>query len=97
MPITPPAAYGTWWREVEACSQHSGSAAGVRWFVAWTLPGGTSILGQWNSRREITVRSDLWLDRDVVAHEILHDLLRGDPEHRDPAWAACDLPVGVDG
>jgi hypothetical protein len=65
--------------------------------VAYEFPQAPTVLGQWNSRREITLRSDVWLDRDVVAHEILHDLLRGDLNHTNPVWQTCDIPVGVDG
>jgi hypothetical protein len=94
--IDPPRLYEVWWSEMEACSGLRGERSGVSWFVAFQFPQGVSILGQWNSRREITLRSDVWLERYVVAHEILHDLLGGDLRHEDDAWTRCEIPVGID-
>ena len=94
--ITPPALYDTWWAEVEACSGTRGSMSGLSWFVTYRFRDGADILGQWNGRREITLRSDVWLERLVVSHEILHDLLRGDAAHSDPSWEACGLRIDIE-
>ena len=73
-----------------------GDYGGVRWYVAYGFADGPGILGQWNTRREITVRSDVWLDREVVRHEVLHDLLRGDRLHERGEWATCGIETGTD-
>jgi hypothetical protein len=95
VPIEPPTLYRTWWSTVEECSSLEGSFEQVRWFAVHEFGDGPGILGQWNARREITVRSDVWLDAPVVRHEILHDLLRGDRNHERPEWALCGLERGV--
>lgn len=94
--IEPPAAYRTWWSEVEECSGLGGDFAGVRWFATFAFVDGEGILGQWNEHREITVRSDVWLDREVIRHEVLHDLLRGDRRHRRSEWTTCGIETGLD-
>ena len=93
--IEPPARYQQYWHEVESCSGIQGSFTQVRWFLVHEFAAGEGILGQWNGRREITIRSDVWLEREVVAHEILHDLLAGDRDHVRPEWDACGLDTGL--
>ncbi|MBT8335217.1 MAG: hypothetical protein KJO11_01345 [Gemmatimonadetes bacterium] len=95
VPIEPPALYRSYWTAVEACSGLTGVFEEIRWFVVHEFGDGSGILGQWNERREITVRSDVWLDGDVVRHEILHDLLRGDRDHDRREWVFCGLDRGV--
>ena len=92
----PPETWSLLWEDVEFCSGRTGSPAGIRWFLVqeFSSPG---VLGQWRESREITLRIDVWNDHAVVKHEMLHDLLRGDPHHASPAWADCDLPVGTEG
>ena len=94
--FTPHESYTDLWFDLMDCSGESGDFQGIRWFVTpgFSSPG---ILGQWSSTREITLRIDVWTDPEVVQHEMLHDLLGGDGEHRHPSWSACDLPIGVDG
>ena len=95
VPIEPPALYRTYWSTVEACSSLTGTFEAVRWFVVHEFGDGAGILGQWNERREVTVRSDVWLDSEVVRHEILHDLLGGDRNHVRREWALCGLDRSV--
>lgn len=82
---------------IETCSLLEGDFDGISWYVTSGFPDAPSVLGRWNSRREITLRLDTWLETTVVAHEILHDLLRGDPRHQSNTWSLCNLPTGVDG
>lgn len=96
VPLEPKGIYPMVWGEMMACSDRTRLFTGVRWFQAPYFPGHPDLLGQWNSRREITLRSDVLFDQEVVAHEILHDLLRGDALHEDPAWDACDVLKGSD-
>lgn len=87
--LVPPPVYERFWAETEACSERSGDFFEVRWFVARDLVPGSDILGRRTGASEIVVRTDLWLDGKVVRHEILHQLLRGDEKHEDPAWRDC--------
>jgi len=93
--IDPPPLYRTFWQSVELCSGRVGRFEAVRWFVAYELERGSGIVAQRRSQHEITVRSDLWLETNVVRHEVLHELLDGDPSHENPSWEACDVEVGL--
>ena len=89
--FTPPDRYRTLWSGVQSCSGESGSFGRVRWFVSSELRGGTSILGQWLPPHNITIKAGYERHDDVVRHEMLHDLLDGDPTHSDAAWEACGV------
>lgn len=89
----PPPVYDTLWYDVETCSGRSGDPRRVRWFLADSFPGRPLRLAQWTPDRRITLRSDLDVALPIVAHEMLHDLLDGDPDHDDGAWLECALPV----
>jgi hypothetical protein len=93
--IQPPAAYQQFWGEVELCSGLEGSFERVDWFLTEYFPDGSDILGQWNSRHEITIRYAWRFQPYVVKHEILHELLGGDSLHQEEAWTLCSLPVGA--
>ena len=93
--IEPPALFRSLYEGVEACSGLVGNFDRVRWFVVWEFGASASLFGQWNQRREISLRSDVWLDSDVVRHEVLHDLLTGDGGHTRDEWDACDIDPGV--
>ena len=95
--IEPPSLYQTLWDGVEDCSGLVGDFDRVRWFVVYEFGSSSSLFGQWNERREISLRSDVWLDSDVVRHEILHDLLSGDGAHARDEWDTCDIDPGVPG
>ena len=93
-PFDPPAAFVEWWLEMESCSGLEGPIERVSWFVADGLTTNRKlVLGRWDPPHDITILAGLTEDRSLVQHEILHDLLGGDPDHRDPAWEAC----GVEG
>ena len=92
----PPVIYRTLLQQVEDCSGRAGTLGGIRWYLTSAFPN-PGVLAQWTTSREITLRVDVWNDFAVVKHELLHDVLRGDPDHDDPAWATCELPIGVDG
>ncbi len=93
--IEPPALYESLWQGVEQCSGITAPFDRVRWFVVWEFGASPTIFGQWNARREISLRSDVWLDSQVIRHEILHDLLGGDGAHTNGAWDECDIDVGI--
>lgn len=91
--IDPHPVFSILWNEVQECSGLTGDLAGISWFVTTGFDRAET-LGQWNSDREITLRIDRWTEFMVVKHEMLHDLLRGDGEHRDRSWIDCNLPRG---
>lgn len=92
---TVPFLYKKRWKDIERCSGLEGDLDRVRWFSTPFFPGEPDILGQRNSRHEITIRTDHLFDLGVVGHEILHELLDGDRHHRNAAWEICNLPIGV--
>ncbi len=90
--FVPPEEYRTWWETVEACSSRSGDFELVRWFQAdGIVIRGKVVLGFWESPHDITVVKTVKEEAFVVRHEMLHDLLRGDPDHEHRAWSRCDL------
>ncbi len=89
VPLQPPPVYERFWAETESCSSLAGDLAEVRWFVARDVVVGSDILGRRTGDSEIILRADLWLDGPVVRHEMLHQLLRGDGAHENPAWNDC--------
>ena len=94
-PIDPPTLYQDFWGDVQKCSGLVAPFTRIRWFGTRIFPENSFILGQWNDRHEITLRSDSWTEPGVVKHEILHDLLDGDPTHDEIAWTLCSLPIGI--
>lgn len=90
----PPPTYEALWSTLQACSGREADFHRVRWYRIRSFPVPRPILGQWNERHEITLWSPVVRHRTVVAHEMLHDLLEGDPRHRDPAWETCGVPTG---
>ena len=93
----PPETYESWWEDVQRCSGRSADLSRIEWFRIPWFRNRPNLLGQWNSRHEITIRGDLVDNRDVVAHEMLHDLLDGDEKHGDLAWLTGGIPVGAGG
>jgi hypothetical protein len=85
--------YGSWWAEVEACAQTTGDLGRVRWFM---VPhdnfqcGGQVCIGLWTPEHHIYLSYGAHADREVVKHEMLHDLL-DDGAHYQSAWDECDL------
>ena len=64
----------------------------MRWFTASAiLTNGISAVGNWRKPHDITILTGFEMDGFVVRHEVLHDLLGGDPGHLDVRWAQCDL------
>lgn len=102
-PFDPPMEiYSRWWSEVEQCSDRSRDLVGIRWFLADAIGLGTgpvvgTVKGQWLSNREITIRTGEQMSFDVVKHEMLHDLLRGDAFHEHEGWGTCDRREGPPG
>ena len=91
-PFTPPPVYGEWWAETESCSGATGDLAAIDWYLATGISSdAVSAFGLWLPPHEIVLVRGFEDSRFTVRHEMLHDLLRGDPEHEDPAWTRCGL------
>jgi len=93
-PLDPPAVYATWWARTEACSGLRGDMARVSWYTATGITGdGKVASGRWSAPHDIIIVLGYEADETIVRHEMLHDLLDGDPGHLDAAWTRCDLLV----
>jgi hypothetical protein len=92
--MLPPPVYETLWERVQACSGHTGDFRRLRWYWVRFFPDGAAAKAQWNGRHEITLALAALDNHAVVAHELLHELLEGDPVHADPAWDVCSIPRG---
>lgn len=95
VPFDPPAVFEQWWVEVQAASGIHQRHDRVRWFL---VRGGLFL-----SEREKALSSGRWIpdgriylaegwerDEANVKHEMLHELLRGDHEHRHPLFEKYD-------
>ena len=88
----PPEEYRSLWETVEACSSVSGDFELVHWYEASRIViQGEVVLGFWEAPHDITVVITAKENDFVVGHEMLHDLLSGDPDHRHEAWSHCNL------
>jgi len=92
--MLPPPMYQGLWDHVEACSDRTGDFERLRWYWVRSFPREATARAQWNERHEITLALAAVDNRGVVAHELLHELLDGDPGHEDRAWEACRIPKG---
>ena len=93
-PFDPLPEYAGFWEATETCSGTSGDLGLIRWFRALSLTSNGQILrGLWEPPHRITIWTGLEDDEPTVRHEMLHDLLRGDPNHRAPAWGDCGLEL----
>ncbi len=101
-PFTPPADFGGWWAEMEACSGRTGDWTRIRWFVVPTdelVLDGRPKQGVWRDPHTVYLAAVVvqpsdgrpawqpWTQR-VVKHEMLHDLTG--PEH-GAVFDRCDV------
>lgn len=88
--LDPPAVYESWWTEVEADAQIL-RRRDVKWML---VPGRffyrendpQPVLGLWATNGTIFLAETATLHEGVVKHEMLHEVLRGDYEHRNPLF-----------
>ena len=88
----PLAIYAEWWVATEQCSRMTGQMERITWFTADDISTG-DVLGRglWRPPHEIVIARGYEEDETIVRHEMLHDLLGGDPEHSEPSWRSCNL------
>lgn len=90
--LEPRPEFFVWYWMTEACSGLSGDASRVRWFSAGGIVTGSERpVANWSKPHEITMLVGFERNQFVVRHEVLHDLLGGDPLHTAPAWDGCQL------
>ena len=94
-PFTPPEVYLEWWQSTSTCANQSGSFEDLAFYLAdWITGDGSVGRARWSAPHDIIIVRGYEADSKTVRHEMLHDLLRGDPSHDDGRWHACDLSFG---
>lgn len=97
VPLTPTPAYAEWWAEARACVDTTGDLNRITWFRAdWFSDdvGGAVTYGLWVRPHTIYVRRYYEETREVVEHEMLHDLLglaEGSASHFHPCFTTLQL------
>lgn len=88
--FTPSQQYFTWFQEMEACSHLSYDYNKILgWYQVDRFKDsgfhvGTAVIS--GDKTAIYIRIEYLTTPNVVRHEILHALLRGDPTHSNPLW-----------
>ncbi|HYK81603.1 MAG TPA: hypothetical protein VEU55_00540 [Gemmatimonadales bacterium] len=96
--FSPPAVYRTWWAEIAACAGLSGDFAAIDWYqvvgTSYSCPAYEgSCSGWWQPPHTIYLAAAWVNDRQLVEHEMLHDLLqRGD---HPPVFQACGVSLSA--
>lgn len=95
-PFDPPAVYVEWAGELLECftgrNDPASLVASVRWMVADGFTheqAGWRTWGEWDDGT-IYLRADAVKWRQAVVHELTHQLLWGDPGHRDSRWRCAE-------
>jgi len=92
--FTPPTMYETWWSAIEACAGLWGTFDRVEWYdvpgTDYPCPAYEGRCdGWWQPPHSIYLAHRWHNDRQLVEHEMLHDLLqRGD---HPPVFQACGV------
>ena len=94
VPFVPPASYRAWWAAIEDCARLWGDYGRLRWYE---VPGDDYPCpaydgrcdGWWQPPHTIYLAERYLADRQLVEHEMLHDLLqRGD---HPPVFQVCGV------
>jgi len=94
-PFAPPAVYLEWWHDTSTCANLSGSFEKLSFYLADWITGNRLVArARWSEPHDIIIVRGYEADSKIVRHEMLHDLLRGDPNHADGRWVSCDLSFG---
>ena len=91
-PFDPPDIYQVWAAEVGQAANRDGSIGRVRWYIVpgdyWQRDGSRKkTIGQWFSDGRIFIATPWTKDEGLIKHEILHELLGGDTDHRHPLFS----------
>ena len=86
----PPPQYASWWQEAQACTGRRASMRSTHFWTALGFLNYPSETGLWSAPHDIYVLTVDRLDRNVVIHEMVHDLLqRGD--HDSSCFTELDV------
>lgn len=92
--LSPLLAYSRWWAEMQQCSGVQGDLSRIQWYEV----SGNSFrcrIGEcaalWIPPHAIYVASDFVGNRTVVAHEMLHELLRTGEHPNPPFSKGCSV------
>jgi hypothetical protein len=93
--FAPPVTYEAMYRRVEECSERRGNYAAMRFYQARDGTLGDRVMGRWAPPHNVYLTTWVVVTDSVESittmHEMLHDLLDGDPEHQHEAWDRCRL------
>ena len=85
-----PPKYQDWWLETVECTQLRKDIGGVTFFGADSIVGSDGGKAAGLHRRGLI--AIIWFSIDneaVVKHEIVHELVDGDPKHNSPLFGIC--------
>jgi hypothetical protein len=90
--FNPPTVYREWWAAIESCSGRQAPLDRIRWYLADAVSGdGLVARARWSAPHDIIIVAGYENDSTLVRHEMLHDLLDGDRQHRRLEWDRCAL------
>ena len=91
-PFDPPPVYADWWGLTEACSGRAGDLPRIHWYLASSIVAdGKLARARWSPPHDIVAVQGNQTEERLIRHEMLHDLLGGDPGHEGEVWDVCDL------
>ncbi len=91
-PFDPLPTYADWWGRTEECSGRSGDLPRIEWYLASSIVAdGKLARARWSPPHDIVVVQGNQTEERLIRHEMLHDLLGGDPGHEGEVWDVCDL------
>jgi len=91
-PIAAGESYADWWSATEECSGRRGDFTRVRWYTASSITyDAVYARGVWLPPHDIVLLEGYEEHEPTTRHEMLHDLMDGDPHHESAEWTVCDL------
>lgn len=93
-----PAIYHIWWAADLACTRTRSDYPMVIWFYSvpsdyrgFESSDGRMAMGEWIPPHSVYLADSQLKTERTVRHEMLHDLLGGDPNHQSAAWDRCGV------
>jgi hypothetical protein len=93
--FAPPAYYADLWRADLECAGATGDMGRLTFYAvpgeSFTSSRGERVWGEWISPHTIYVAAVRAHSGYLIRHEMLHDILNGDPDHSSPLWQKCGV------